>query len=194
MPKKKDKTLDKIELNLFKDQDSFVVKMTPKEYDIMLRYQKIFVHWNENPGMTDSEVVDWISDKFGITRMQGYRDIAVVEYLLGNVKKSSKEWTRYRITQMLLEDRKRAIANKNDTAAIMAADKIGKYHKLDQNSEEDFDWESLENPDFEPSNDITVLDTRLFNADMEQKRMALRAKFKAKIPIDTTFTDVNDGN
>jgi hypothetical protein len=194
MPKKKDKTIDKIEQNLFRSKDDFIVKMTDAEYNIMLRYQKTFVHWNENPDMTDSEMVDWISEKFNISRIQSYRDLSIVERLLGNVKKSSKEWTRYRITQMLLQDRKRAIEKGNDAAAIMAADKIGKYHKLDQNTEEDFDWENLENPDFEPTNDIAVLDNSLFDPKIDEKRAALRARFKANIPIDTPYTEIKDGD
>ena len=70
-------------------------------------------------------------------------------------------------------------------------DKIGKYNKIDQNYTDSINWDDLPQPDQEPTNDIIVLNPKLFDPNIEAKRTALRAKFKSGVPIETPYTDVS---
>lgn len=194
MPKKEDLTINKIEQNLFKSKENFVVKMTEAEHNIMLRYQAAFIYWNDHPDHTDTQIANYLMDNFDISHSQAFRDIPIIERLLGSVKKSSKEWTRYRVTQLAFADHQQAIADKQFTSAAILLDKIIKSNKLDQPDSENFDWDEIKNPDLEPSNDIRVLSPELYSAEIDKKRLMLRAKFKGDTAQETPFEPINDGD
>jgi hypothetical protein len=195
MPRKEDLTINKIEQNLFKSKENFVVKMTEAEHRIMLRYQACFIYWNDHPDFTDTQVAKYLMDNFDISHSQAFRDIPIIERLLGSVKKSSKEWTRYRVTQLAFQDHQLAIVDKQFTSAAILLDKLIKANKLDQPDTDDINWDEIKNPELEPSNDIRVLDPKLYSAEVDRKRELLRAKYKGGNAEETTFEMVNeDGN
>lgn len=194
MPKKDELTINKIEQNLFKSKENFVVKMTEAEYNIMLRYQSAFIYWNEHPDYTDTQIANYLMDNHNISQSQAFRDIPVIERLLGSVKKSSKEWTRYRVTQLAFDDHQKAIADKQFTSAAILLDKLIKANKLDQPDIDSIDWDEIKNPDLEPSNDIRVLSPELYSAEIDRKRLLLRAKFKGDAAQETPFEPINDGD
>ena len=193
MPKKNDLTLVKIEQNLFRSWDNLVVKMTDKEFEIMQRYQQTFEYWNEHPEFIDTQVANFMEDKFDISRSQAFRDIQIIGRLLGNIKKSSKEWLRCRITQLAFQDHNLAIAAEQYTSAAILLDKIIKGNKLDQPDSDDIDWDELQQPNFEPSSDIRVYDPKLYDPDIDKKRSILRAKYKGNNIEEASFTEVKDG-
>jgi hypothetical protein len=166
--------------------------MTDKEYEIMLRYQSTFEYWNEHPEYIDTQIANFMVDKFDISRSQAFRDIPLIEKLLGSIKKSAKDWTRYRVTQLAFSDHNLAIANGQYTSAAILLDKIIKANKLDQPDSDDIDWSELEQPNLEPSSDIRVLDQRLYNPDIDKLRKQLRSKYKGENIEDVPFTEVEN--
>jgi hypothetical protein len=193
MPKKEDTTLAKIEQNLFRSKDNLVVKMTDKEFEIMQRYQQTFDHWHENPEYIDTQIAAFMEDKFGISRSQAFRDIQAIGRLLGKIKKTSKEWLRYRVTQMAFYDHNLAIAEGQYTSAAILLDKIIKGNKLDQPDSDDIDWDEIKPPNLEPSSDVRVYDPKLYDPDVDRKREILRARYKINKTEYTPFEEIKDG-
>lgn len=177
MPKKELTVIEKIEKNLFRPKDELPVPLTVDEQQILERYQKVYTLWHEKPDFRDRQIIDYMINDLGISQTQAYRDLTNIKYLLGNVAACSKEWMRYTVVQMCKEAYQKAKADNNFVAMVLAADKIGKYTKLDQNEEEGIDWSTLPDLDFEPTGDITFLDPNMLDPKIEEKRRALRQKY-----------------
>lgn len=188
MPTKAISTLEKIESSLF-SSDEEKLKMSPAEQEIMLRYHKTFTFWNEHPKYTERQIIDYLKDNFGIEKSQAYRDLRQIKRLLGNVEKVSKDWERHRLTQMALDGYQKAMADKQYMAAAAFLEKIGKYNKLDKD-EDIIDWSLIEINDIEPTNNIIVLDKRLYKPDAQERILACRAKYNPSALPDTDFEDV----
>jgi hypothetical protein len=193
MPKNKKaiETLAKIEENLFKDKENFKTQMSDKEYQIMLRYQQTFVYWNEHPEKTNRQIIDYLTDTFGVGRSQAYNDLPIIQRLLGNVNESNKAWTRHRLSELALQGYQKSLAAENLVAAAIFLEKLGKYNKLDQNDEDGIDWKSLPVQEMEPTGDIRVLSENLYNKDIESIRAKVRARYKNNIQ-DVDYKEVND--
>jgi hypothetical protein len=148
--------------------------------EILKRAREGFTYWLEKPELTDSKVVDFLMSEFGVTKTTAYNDLFGIKKLLGNVRNAAKEWNRYTVVEMCKKAYKVAEAQDDAKGMAMAADKIGKYTKCDQNENEEIPWERIAVPNFEPVPDITVLadmDKRLTPIE-EEHRQKLRAKYK----------------
>jgi hypothetical protein len=192
MLKKEKDLLARIEQNFFKSPENFIEKMTEKEHEIMLRYQAAFFFWNEHPDYPDTKLVNFLMDTHGVQRSQAWRDVDIVRKLLGNMKKCSKEWERYRVTQLAYQGHSEAMSKEQYTSAAIFLDKVIKANKLDQQDLDDIDWADIKNPDFDVSSDVRVLDPRLFQEDIDKKRKMLREKYKSGTIEEVPFTPVNN--
>lgn len=192
MPYKEFTTLEKIEKNLFKKTGETDIPLSINEEEIKRRYQMTYVHWHDNPELRDKDIIDYLMATFKIEKSQAYRDLPNIIYLLGHVRNASKEWFRHTVVEMCKEAFVKARAKKNWIAMIMAADKIGKYTQLDKDEQERMPWNEIVPSDFEASADINLLNPKLFDPNIEEKRRKLRAKFSGEID-DADYTMVTDG-
>ena len=176
--KKEITTAEKIERNLFSDPGQQLI-LTPKEQEIQSRYKAIFTLWLNKPEMRESEIVKWVKKSYNLGDTSALRDVTNVKLILGNVRNASKEWQRYMVIDMLKRAFEIAKAQKDPKAMAIAADKLGKYTKLDQDEGEPMPWDQIIPPTFEPTGNIEVLDASLVDSDIEEKRAKLRAKFNS---------------
>jgi hypothetical protein len=152
----KETSLERIANNLFKSKDE-QIELTSAEQEIKKRLLSGYTQMLENPTETHSNLVNFLMNEFGISKSQAYRDIENIKYLLGNVKNASKEWYRHMVIEMCKKAYAIAESNQDAKGMALAADKIGKYTKLDKDEIEEIPWDELIPPDFEPSEDITLL-------------------------------------
>ena len=187
MPSKELTTVEKIEINLFKQKGETKVALSTAEETIKDRYQRTFVHWHAHPDLRDSQIIDYLIEEFGISQTQAYRDLPNIIYILGHVRNASKEWFRHLVVDTCREAIQKARAKKNWIAMILAADKIGKYTQCDKDESQRIPWNELIPCEFEVSSDITLLNPKLYDPDIEEKRKRFRAKFSGEIE-DADFT------
>ncbi len=76
-------------------------------------------------------------------------------------------------------------------AMIMAADKFGKYTQLDKDEQERMPWNEIVPSYFEASADINLLNPKLFDPNIEEKRRKLRSKLSGEID-DADYTMITD--
>ena len=171
----KDTTFDRIQQQLFSDTESAAVVLSDKEIVIKTRYQATFVHWLENPQRTDKQMVEYLVQNYDIEKSQAYLDIPRIKLMLGNVQNAAKEWHRYTVLEMLRKSYQLAEQQADPNAMTRAADKIGKYTRLDQVEIEALPWNKMIPPNFEPSSDITILD---IEADPNLEKNLIRMKKK----------------
>lgn len=193
-------TLGLIHDNLFRKDDS----LTLKQKELLLRYEAAFTIWLDKPWMSDKEVRNFLTTTYGISVTQAYQDIKNLQLLFGKIKTASKEWYRHMANELVkdainsLEDAdgdtdcmKAAAFSAN--AKIAAAEALVKINRLNKVDADPFDWEQIQLPDFEPTNDpveagILIGTTR---AQLAAKIKKMEGKYSEVIEIkDTPYEPV----
>lgn len=198
MPKK-DPTYDRIERSLYKDRDDSTTLLSPAEMEIKARMMLCVSKKMESPLIEDTEIVTFLMHGCGgqatpISQSQAYRDIGMLNRLVGNIQLAAKSWYRYMIVEGGKKAFQLAIDNNDAKGAAAALDKIGKYTRSDK-EDDSFDYSQLIPPSFEPSDDVTLLEGLEPINDLEQARRDFRETFKSmlnKKAVDTTPIEEED--
>lgn len=181
MPKK-DPTYDRIEQVLFKDRDTTALQLSDRELEIKERMMLCVAKKIDDPLTADSELVTFLTGGCGgitkpVSKSQAYRDIAMIDRLVGNIQLAAKSWYRYMIVEGGKKAYQLAIDNNDAKGAAAALDKIGKYTRADK-EDDAFDYSQLIPPSFEPSDDVTTLEGLEKIDNLEERRKELRALCK----------------
>lgn len=169
-----DSRLDKIQRSLF--DDTAVEGLSPKDIELRRRYKEIFTIWLDNPWWSDKEMVRYIRQELGIQKTQAYEDLQKVKLILGNVSNANKEWHRYAVIEMAKETYNLAKKQGDLKAMAMAVDKLGKYTRLDQKDVDEIPWDQLIPPEFETTDDVSVLKI-IRPPDFDKKVAKARKKY-----------------
>ena len=171
-------TLDKIQKELFAPPDQGS-KLEPSLQLIKVRLERGFTFWLENPHLPEGKIVNFLQNTCGISRSQAYTDLKNIKYLLGNIRNASKEWYRHMVIEMCRSAYSIAKIKRDAKAMALAADKIGKYAKLDKDEDDPLPWDQLIPPNFEPKPDVNILGIKPVS-NLEEYRKKLRRKYLAK--------------
>ena len=98
MPKK-DPTYERIERALFKDKDEATTLLSPREMEIKKRMMLCVSKKMEEPLIPDTELVNFLLHGCGgntepVSQSQAYRDIGMINRLVGNIQLAAKAWYR----------------------------------------------------------------------------------------------------
>ena len=193
---KEDTTYDRIERSLFKDKEEAARTLSAREQEIKLRMMLCVSKRMDDPLIEDTELVNFLihgcaGQADPVSKSQAYRDIAMMNRLVGNIQLAAKSWYRY----MIVEGAKKAYAvaiNNNDAKGAAAAlDKIGKYTRCDK-EDDAFDYSQMIPPSFEPSDDITLVEGLEAVDNVEEKRRQLRAYFKGQAEEATVMKNEDE--
>ena len=184
MPKK-DPTYDRIERALFKDREEASSILSQREMEIKKRMMLCVSKKMEDPLIQDTELVNFLMNGCGgnadaVSQSQAYRDIGMINRLVGNIQLAAKAWYRYMIVEGGKKAFNMAIDKEDAKGAAAALDKIGKYTRSDKEDEK-FDYSQLVPPSFEPSDDVTLLEGLEPIKDLEGTRPEMRSRFKGML-------------
>lgn len=182
--------LEKIERALFAKPGE-KPELTPKDVEIKARYEKAFTYWLQNPHLADRQIINHMVNRIGISKTQAQDDLRIIKRFLGNVTTASKEWYRHMVIEMAKQAYIMAKTKRDPKAMILAADKIGKYVKLDKDELESIPWERINPPNFEPSPDVAIINIEP-RKDIERFRESLRRKYNAKYNPNITDAIIVD--
>ena len=195
MPKK-DYVYERIEQALFRDREDAVSVLSPKEMDIKERMMLCVSKKMENPLIEDSELVSFLMNGCGgcatkVSRSQAYRDLSMINRLVGNIKLAAKSWYRYMIVEGAKKAYSMAIGQNDAKGAAAALDKLGKYTRSDK-EDEAFDFSLLIPPSFEPSDDVTLIEGLEPIANLEEERTQFRALFKGQMQKQAETKEIEE--
>src|SRR3712207_145058 len=184
MPKK-DSTYSRIERALFKDKGEASDTLSAREMEIKNRMMLCVSKKMDDPLIEDADLVNFLmhgcaGNAEPVSKSQAYRDIGMINRLVGNIQLAAKAWYRYMIVEGGKKAFKIAIDKGDAKGAAASLDKIGKYTRSDKEDEK-FDYSQLIPPSFEPSDDVTLLEGLEVIEDLEEKRKELRNRFKGLI-------------
>jgi hypothetical protein len=192
MPIKDTDIIEKASLVLFEEHS--IDSLTPKVQDIVKRYLSLHALWLDDPMKPDKDLVLFLMSTFNIEKSQAYRDLANIKSLLGNIRNASKELIRYMVTESYKKVYSLAMEGESPDLfnALSALNGLSKYNKLDQVEDEPMPYNEIVPPSWVPTDDITILDPKLFKPDIEERRNALRRKYGIEQVSDVDFETVSD--
>ena len=178
-------TYTRIERSLFKDKEEATRTLSVREMEIKTRMMLCVSKLMEKPTLEDTELVNFLMHGCAgqadpVSRSQAYRDLAMVRRLVGNIRLAAKSWYRYLIVEGAKRTYNMAMEKEDAKGAAAALDKIGKYTLCDKDDTA-FDYSQMLPPNFEPSDDVTLLEGLEPMDDIEAKRKQLRSYFKGEI-------------
>lgn len=176
---KKDTTYEKIERALYHDTEDAQRLLTPTEEAIRRRMMLCVAKKMESPLIEDQELVNYLMNGCGgnsdkVSQSQAYRDIGMINRLVGNITLAAKGWYRYMIVEGAKKAYQIAIDHNDAKGAAAALDKIGKYTLCDKEDNK-FDFSKMVPPSFEPTDDITTLEGLEPIDNLEARRQELRS-------------------
>jgi len=172
------------------------LQLNESEIEIRKRWRASVSEYLNDPSMTDKSLVDFIKNGCGgntkpVTRQQAYQDITIIKSIVSKVNTASKEWWRYTVTEMAKEAYQVAKKNNDAKGMAMALDKIGKYQRVDQLDDNGINFEDMIPPDFEFTNDVSVLNITQI-PDLDKRRRELRKHFGVKSYMQLNIEDANE--
>jgi hypothetical protein len=183
MPRK-EPLAEKIFQNLYRDPDDKPVSFSSHELAVKKMYEDAFAKWLTDPDLDDKHIIALLQNEHGRSKTQAWRDVAIIKGVLGNIKNANKEWHRYTVIKMLKEAYEKAKSEGKLKEMVMAADKLGKYTKLDKDDLDEIPWDQIIPPSWEPSADPKLLGINENYSDIEERKAALRKKYLPKSDID----------
>ena len=181
--------IDKLQLHLFADDDKLPVVFHKDEINMVKRYRYAFSRWLDNPTLSPAEIRNDLMSTFAISEATAYRDIPIVETLVGNLKQSTKEFMRLKANHMVHEGYKlaefaeTALEVKQAEAMIKAGMALVKINKLDKDDVFSFEWDEIKKIDYEVTGDVSVLGLEPL-AESEEELEELKAKLRKKFGGD----------
>jgi hypothetical protein len=171
--------IDRIQKAMFIPEQEAQALLSPADMEVKLRYERVFTYWLQNPHLSDQKIVQYMINSCGLKKSTAYLELKNIKMILGQVHVASKEWHRHMVVEMCRKAYNMAMARKDPKAMALAADKIGKYTKLDKDEADALPWDELIPPNFEPDPDVSVLGIDR-DTNIEEKRRKLRDKYLKK--------------
>lgn len=122
----------------------------------LVRLRDVYNQWLQRPMMKDRELVSYLMNTYNVQQTQAYFDLRLVKALLGDLQKTTKEYHRWRLIEMLNAAYELAKANDDARTMVAAADKYGKYTQLDKEDLVDRGFDKIEIQPFKPTDDPSV--------------------------------------
>lgn len=183
----KKETLAICEQHLFSDKEQ-MQHLAPQYRERILRIRSAYTLWLDYPTKTKKEIVNHLL-QFGIEKSQAYDDIQIIQTLLGNINKASRDWQRFKVNNMLDYAFERAKIKDNEDAMIKAASAYAKFNNLDKEEQKEYDWSQIKPQPFEPTTNPEILGIKAI--PNVQKRIAeLKSKFAADIE-DVSYEEMD---
>ena len=195
MQKDKDKFLEKMHAYLFSGKEEQLVEFSADQQEMVIRYRAICTKWMDEPMLSDSMMVRFITNQFEIGESQAYKDLGRIRILLGNVQNAAKEFQRYRATEMILKGYEKAseadtqMEIKQAQIMIKAGEALGKIYMLDKNEMDRIPREDIVPLELEPTTDISVLGRKPLK-NLESLKARLRKKYGSA--TDVPFEEINE--
>lgn len=148
--------LSSMKYNVFDDRE--VKNVSQKVLDIRHRRYILFVHMQSNPALTDQQLIDYIIGyKPNLSYDTAARDVSNVKSVVGNFDRASKELYRKQVIDMHKKAYQKAYENNNEMGMVSAANGITRAANLEKEDPDQFRWDLINPPNFEPVHDITAV-------------------------------------
>ena len=79
--------------------------LPPDTIERVIRFRALYTYWCRFPSKSVKEMVEWDMQYYKVKESQAYDDMHCIKIIMGNLQESSKKFHRWRLNQMIEEDR-----------------------------------------------------------------------------------------
>lgn len=167
------------------DSKQLRTDMVPEEtIQRVERLRELSAYWRSYPSTTPKELVTRCTQLFHVGKSQAYDDIHILKILIGNLEATTKEFARWRVNQMIEEDRTAARRDGDWRAVASMQKNYIKNNMTDKEDSPDKAFEQIIPLQIEPTDDPSVLGIKA-----PKNLRQLRDKLILKYSKDEEYTD-----
>lgn len=172
--------------------------------DKVLRVREMYNWFISNPEATDREFVAEVCQRHDISKVTAYADLAIVKTLLPSLSQTSREFHRWRASEMLMSTFKMAEKRKDTKTMERAATSYGKMHRVDLEDEKVMPYDKIVPQPFTATDDPRVLGIEPM-PNVQEKIASLLEKYRKEtidiedvefeeddLELDILFPDKNE--
>ena len=121
------------------------------------RLRELAAYWRSYPSTSPKELVSRCMQLFKVEQSQAYDDIHMLKVLIGNLEATTKEFARWRVNQMIEEDRLAARRDGDWRAVASMQKNYILNNQTDKPDTPDLAFDKIVPQNFEPTDDPSVL-------------------------------------
>ena len=149
--------IDACRLDLFTSEEELREKYDMRIVARILRVREEYNWFLSNPDSKDRQFVETAMARHGINETQAYSDLAIVKALLPQLSQASRDFHRYRYTEMILETFQMAKKRKDTKTMEKAASSYAKFNRVDLEDEQAVPYDLIVVQPFTATDDPSVL-------------------------------------
>lgn len=159
----------------------------PETAEKVQRLRALYAHWMQFSALSEKEMRDYDARQFGVCRTATFEDIRALKLIVGQLDKTTADFARWRINQMLEADMA-AAREAEDWKSLAAMQKnYIAANRLDRPDTPDLKLDQLQPIQFVPTDDPSVLGI----APKKNVRATI-AKLLKKYSTDADYTEMKD--
>ena len=163
--------------------------------DRIMRLRGLYTYWLQFPSKQTADLVDYDRKMWNVRKTQAYEDIQLVKALIGDLQQSNKDFWRWRINTMIMDDHK-ATRRAGEWRAVATMQKnLILNNKTDKEDPIDLQLDRIIPQNFEMTDNISIIIPEAKKTPRKKIEDMLR-KYGRKddMPVDETdFEEVGNG-
>ncbi len=176
------------------DENQLIEEGTPPHIiERVIRLRSLYTYWCRFSSKAPREIVEWDMLMNHVQESQAYDDVHCLKVIIGNLQESSKKFWRWRINQMLEEDRKKA-ARAGDWRSVAAIDKnFIKNNLTDKEDTPEMAFDKIVPLQLEPTDDPSVIGIKKV-PDLRSKMRKMIKRFDVDVKLINELPDITFDN
>ena len=163
--------------------------------DRIMRLRGLYTYWLQFPSKQTADLVDYDRKMWNVRKTQAYEDIQLVKALIGDLQQSNKDFWRWRINTMIMDDHKAARRAGEWRAVATMQKNLILNNKTDKDDPIDLQLDRIIPQTFEMTDNISIVIPQAKKTPRKKIEDILR-KYGRKDDMavdDADFEEVGDG-
>lgn len=140
------------------DSSELRLQMVPEDTIMRVeRLRELSSYWRSYPSTSPKELVNRCMQLFKVGKSQAYDDVHLLKILIGNLEATTKEFARWRVNQMIEEDRQAARRDGDWRAVASMQKNYILNNQTDKPDTPDMAFDKIVPIQIEPTDDPSVL-------------------------------------
>lgn len=140
------------------DSKELRLMMVPEDTIMRVeRLRELSSYWRSYPSTSPKELVSRCMQLFHVCKSQAYDDIHLLKILIGNLEATTKEFARWRVNQMIEEDRQAARRDGDWRAVASMQKNYILNNQTDKPDTPDMAYDKIMPLQFEPTDDPSAV-------------------------------------
>ena len=170
------------------DSSELRLQMVPEDTIMRVeRLRELSSYWRSYPSTSPKELVTRCMQLFHVGKSQAYDDIHLLKILIGNLEATTKEFARWRVNQMIEEDRQAARRDGDWRAVASMQKNYILNNQTDKPDTPDMAFDKIVPIQLEPTDDPSVLGIKA-----PKNLRARRDKLTKQFSKDDEYTEYTE--